>query len=333
MLKAVFALLLLVIVTGAGLPLPMSGAPVSMETVRFSGKSYVSLADWARNGNLNISWTEREKTVQLVNGSSRLVFTADSRDAQINGVRVWLSDPVVVRGGAAYLSECDWRTALKPVLNPQRDRSRSRIKNIVLDPGHGGTDPGEQDGVHQEKRYTLLLALELAEQLKRAGFKVSLTRTTDTKIELSNRPDIARRRGADLFICLHWNSTGVGRNEVKGAETYALTPVGASSTNAGGEIMDAGSKPGNRNDDQNMLLAYAVQRALRNNLAVEDRGVKRARFAVLREATMPAVLIEGGFMSHPGEAQKIYNPVYRKQMAGAIVRGVLAYQAKTERTR
>src|SRR5207247_442321 len=126
--------------------------------------------------------------------------------------------------------------------------------------------------------------------------------------------------------------TGTEKNEVKGAETYSLTPVGASSTNAGGEVTDGGHQPGNRFDDQNEYLAYVIQRSLRNNMGVEDRGVRRARFAVLRDAVMPAVLIEGGFMSHPAESQKIYNPAYRRQMAGAIVRGILAYQARVERT-
>jgi N-acetylmuramoyl-L-alanine amidase len=75
-----------------------------------------------------------------------------------------------------------------------------------------------------------------------------------------------------------------------------------------------------------MLLAYEMQKSYTKNLTVEDRGVKRARFQVLREATMPAILIEGGFMSHPAEGKKIYDPAYRKQMARAIVEGILAYK-------
>jgi N-acetylmuramoyl-L-alanine amidase len=105
-----------------------------------------------------------------------------------------------------------------------------------------------------------------------------------------------------------------------------MTPAGAPSTNAQGEGAGAGSFSGNRNNDQNLLLAYHVQKSLVGNLYAEDRGVRRARFAVLRDATMPAILVEAGFMSHPAEGRKIISPEYRKQMAKAIVDGIRAYQ-------
>ena len=182
----------------------------------------------------------------------------------------------------------------------------------------------------QEKTYTLLLAQEIRQQLARAGLKATLTRNTDTFIELPDRPDTANRQKADLFVSLHFNSTETGRNEVHGAETYCLTPAGASSTNARGEGAGAGSFVGNRFNEKNMFLAYQVQKALTRSLGVEDRGVRRARFAVLRDAAMPAVLIEAGFLSHPTEGRKIFTPAYRQQMARAIVDGLLAYKRTVE---
>ena len=80
-----------------------------------------------------------------------------------------------------------------------------------------------------------------------------------------------------------------------------------------------------------MLLAYQLEKSLVRNLGCEDRGVKRARFEVLRAAEMPAVLIEGGFMSHSAEAKKIYDAGYRRQMAQAIVEGILAYRRLVEK--
>jgi N-acetylmuramoyl-L-alanine amidase len=80
-----------------------------------------------------------------------------------------------------------------------------------------------------------------------------------------------------------------------------------------------------------MLLAYQLQKRIARNLGMEDRGVRRARFAVLRPAVMPAVLIEGGFMSHPTEARKIYDAAHRRQMAQAIVDGIIAYRNLVER--
>jgi N-acetylmuramoyl-L-alanine amidase len=225
----------------------------------------------------------------------------------------------------------DITTTLLPILSPPKTRSNATIKTICLDPGHGGSDPGFQVGFRQEKKFTLLLAQEVRQQLTRAGLKVVLTRNSDTFIDLPLRPDFARRRNADLFVSLHFNSAGSAGTVVRGSEVYCLTPAGASSTNARGEGAGAGSYPGNRNNEKNMFLAYELQKSLTGNMAVEDRGLRRARFAVLRDATMPAVLIEAGFMSHPEESRRIFDPGYRREMARAIVDGLLAYKHEVER--
>ena len=110
-----------------------------------------------------------------------------------------------------------------------------------------------------------------------------------------------------------------------------MTPVGAASTNARGEGAGSGSYPGNRNNSKNLLLAYQIQKSLVKNLDSEDRGVRRARFEVLREATMPAALIEAGFLSHPAEGKKIFTEEYRRQMARAITEGIQSYKRVVER--
>jgi N-acetylmuramoyl-L-alanine amidase len=332
-MKAVLIPLLLLLGLGSPLPLRARETAEQLERVEFLGRRYVRLGDWARANGFDLRWAQRDESVQLTNKFARMRFTKDSREAELNGVNVWLSQPIVMRNGAGYISEMDLATAVQPVLSPPKNWSGSKVRNIVIDPGHGGKDPGNEDGPHQEKKYALLLAQELCDQLKRAGFKASLTRTTDTLIDLPVRPDIARRREADLFISLHWNSVQSGKEQVRGIETYCMTPAGASSSNAGGEMGDAGSKPGNRNNEKNMYLAYRLQKSLVKNLGTEDRGVRRARFAVLVGAVMPAVLIEGGFMSHPGESKKIYDPAYRRQMARAIVDGVQAYKRQVETAR
>jgi len=133
-----------------------------------------------------------------------------------------------------------------------------------------------------------------------------------------------------LFISLHFNAAESARSSVQGAEVYCLTPAGATSTNAHGEGNGEGSFPGNRHNDQNLILAYQVQKALTRNLTVEDRGVRRARFAVLRDAVMPAVLIEAGFLSHPVEGRQILSAAYRQRIARAIVEALLAYKRAIE---
>ena len=169
----------------------------------------------------------------------------------------------------------------------------------------------------------------MRDQLKKAGFNVILTRTTDKYVELSDRPALANKRDADLFVSLHFNATGSGQNEVSGPETYCITPVGASSSNAQGEGSDHGPTTANRYECKSLLFAYQIEKSLVQNLDVNDRGVRRARFAVLRDAAMPAILIECGYMTHPVEGKKIFDSAYRRQMAQAIVKGILDYQKLT----
>jgi len=288
------------------------------------------LTDWARTRGFELRWLKKDETIQLSGQSARLLFTVDSNDADMNGVGVRLLFPVAIRDGMPCLSQLDAQMTLDPILSPPRSRRGASITRICLDPGHGGIDSGNRVGSHQEKAYTLLLAQELAAQLTRAGYKVTLTRDTDRFIELSERPAIAKRRSADLFISLHFNSAPNSANTVRGAEVYCMTPVGAPSTNARGEGSGAGWYPGNRLNDKNVYLAYQLQKSVTKTLGAEDRGLHRARFAVLRDATMPAVLIEAGFMSNPAEGRKIFDAGYRKQIAKAIVDGITAYRKGTE---
>ena len=116
---------------------------------------------------------------------------------------------------------------------------------------------------------------------------------------------------------------------MSGPETYCITPVGASSSNAQGEGAGYGATPANASEKKSLLLAYQVQKALVRNLGAEDRSVRRARFAVLRDCEMPAVLVESGYMTHPAEGKKIFDAGYRRQIAAAIVKGILNYQKLT----
>ena len=300
------------------------------QRLRISGRDYVRVTDWAREHNLSIQWIKREEIVQVSSTHMNVRLEVHSPEAQINGIAVRLLFPLAQHADAVYLSRLDAETTFAPLLSPPKAHSRPSIKTIVVDPGHGGKDPGFRVGSNQEKRYTLLLAEELRDQLKHAGFNVSLTRTRDTFLELPERPEIARRRKADLFISLHFNAAQASPGSVQGAEVYCLTPAGAPSTNARGEGGGAGWFAGNRFNDQNMFLAYQVQKALIRQVGIEDRGVHRARFAVLRDAPMPAILVEAGFMSHPNEGRKIFSSTYRRELAHAIADGIMSYKSIME---
>jgi N-acetylmuramoyl-L-alanine amidase len=304
-------------------------APEKPEQVQVSGRAYVRLGGWARANEFAVRWLERDRTLQLSNRLARVVFNLDPRldprRAWINGVEVWLAFPILNRSGVTYISQLDLEDSLAPVLSPPAFPPGLKLKTICLDPGHGGNDPGYQSGRSEEKDHTLLLAREVRDQLTRLGFGVVLTRSSDTRVPLEQRPEIARKRGADLFVSLHYNSAGSQHKEVNGVEVYCLTPEGAFSTNAGGEG-DTRWCAGNRHNAHNFLLAYQLQKSFARGLPIEDRGVKRARYEVLREAAMPAALIEAGFMSNPAESRRIFDPDYRRQLARAIVDGILAYK-------
>jgi N-acetylmuramoyl-L-alanine amidase len=294
------------------------------------GHTYVRLDDWARANKLQVRYLAGSSAVLVTNRSIRLRFETDSRRAEIDGVDLYLSVPVAKKSGAAYIGQLDVETALHPILFPPKDLAGKRIKTVCLDAGHGGRDTGKINGKFLEKNYTLRLAEEVGRRLRSAGINVVMTRTADSSLELEDRPALARRKGADLFVSLHFNS--FPSREVKGSEVYCMTPAKTSSTNSRGEGADSGAYAGNKSDERNALLAYQIQKRLINDLGTEDRGVRRARFAVLREATMPAVLVEGGFMSHPVEGRRITELSYLREMAGAITDGILAYKRLVERS-
>ena len=304
------------------------------EAVHLDGQDYVPLADWARANDLKWHF-EGDKKLEVTNHSIRLVLEVNSAQAEINGVRVRLAFPFAVERVIPLIAQIDLDTAVDPLLFPPHFSDVKPIKTICLDPGHGGKDSGNRVGWHYEKDYTLPLALELREQLLKAGFNVIMTRTADKYVTLSDRAAFANRYNADLFVSLHFNATPTGRDEAEGPETYCITPVGANSSDEYVERSETGSSVGtgptigNRNEQKSLLLAYQVQKSLVENLPASDRGVKRARFAILRDTAMPAILIEGGFMTNPVESKKIYSAAFRRRMAENIVKGILAYQILT----
>jgi N-acetylmuramoyl-L-alanine amidase len=323
-LLAIFLALLFTAAHGA------AQAPLSrLERVQVFGKEYVRLEDWADSNGYQTKWIRKDEKVQVKTKYSTLNFEVDSRRAEINGIAIFLSVTVARKNGEAYISPLDLQTAVFPVLYPPRNSDESKVNLICLDPGHGGRDPGNQEGKNQEKKFTLALADEVKKQLRTAGFSVVMTRSSDTFVDLPIRPSIANKAEADLFVSLHFNSTEAG--SARGIETYCLTPAHASSSNARGEGANTGAFPGNKLNEKNVMLAYQVQKSLVKSLSAEDRGVRRARWAVLKPAEMPGILIEGGFMSDSYEMGKISESGYRKKLAKAIVDGVVAYKKVVER--
>jgi N-acetylmuramoyl-L-alanine amidase len=298
----------------------------------FGGQEYTELQRWAEANHFHwtLSKRDKEEEVQLTNRWARLLFRPNSQRAEINGIALFLAFPLVLHQGVVYVAQRDIDYAFKPILFPAKNKLHHSVKTVAVCAGHGGKDAGFQIGSQQEKKYTLLLAKEVQELIARAGLKPVMIRTSDQLVAYDDRPKLAERGKADVYLELHYNSAGGPNNEIRGVEVYCLTPAGANSTNGGSDQYGGGLR-GNRHDERNILLAYEIHRSLVDSAALVDRGVRRARFEVLRDANIPAVLIEAGFMSHAEEMRNIQDSGRRRQTAQAIVDGLLAYKRLVER--
>lgn len=233
------------------------------------------------------------------------------------------------------------------LIDPQK---RSKIETIVIDPGHGGEELGAEGSAGlYEKDIVLDLALRLKRQLQREKeLKVILTREKDINLALDERTALANHNHADLFISIHVNASK--GKKVKGAETFFLSyeatdeeirTLAALENNAAGvpeKKLEGGMIEMILWDMAQMQylqesseLAETIQAELNELLGIKDRGVKQAPFRVLMGATMPAVLIEVGFLSNPEEEEKLKKGVYREDIARAIYRSILSYRNLVER--
>ena len=241
----------------------------------------------------------------------------------INNLKFILSYPVVECDGHLCLSRMDLTKLIEPVMRPGKIKDAEKIDTVVLDAGHGGHDNGAVSPFGFEKDFALDVVGRARMLLMQAGFKVVLTRSNDTFISLYDRVKIANAQKNALFVAVHFNAGGNGT----GIETYTLSPRGVPSMAADGpSITDLTPCAGHQNDAENMALATAMHAALVVRSRMWDRGIKRARFVVIRDISIPGVLIEGGFQTNMNDAKMIATPAYRQQMAAAILQAATNYR-------
>ncbi len=295
---------------------------------RINGIPHLYLDSWAQLHGMEMILNSKKTNVKLKARWGNSELNVDSRSVTVNGINLWLSYGISIHRNRIVIAQRDLRNVLEALLFPRKPNPPRPIRMIAIDPGHGGKDPGFTLGSRSEKTYNLLLAMEVRDLLTADGFKVVFTRYDDRFIELVDRPLLARKAGADLFISLHHNCA-VNNTEAKGVETYCATPMGTASTNGGGPREKP--EPSNKFDDQNIILAYEIHKSLVRSLDMNDRGVRRAGFEVLRKASMPGVLVEAGFMSNLEDAKKVFDLSTRKKLARAIVDGIQSYKRNMER--
>jgi N-acetylmuramoyl-L-alanine amidase len=181
---------------------------------------------------------------------------------------------------------------------PQNNGDRRRGV-ILVDAGHGGRDPGAVANGVQEKDLVLPISLTLGQTLQSMGYTVYYTRTNDVEIDLEPRVGLAERVNADVFVSIHANSLASLNSAVNGVETYYAR----------------GSSSGRE-------LASYVHSQIISSTGANDRNVRAAGFYVIAKTSMPAILVETGFVTNPTEAANLSSPNYQKQLAEAIARGL-----------
>jgi N-acetylmuramoyl-L-alanine amidase len=302
------------------------------QVIKVGQRDYLSVDNIAKFYGLIGNVDSTGKTVVLNNGRNMLQVSLDSREAIVNGIRNWLCFPVIAHENKFLVSRIDLAKTIEPQLRPTMIQRSGKIQTVVLDPGHGGFDKGAASTFGNEKTYALDVARQLRPMLQAKGFKVVMTRENDVFIPLEVRARIANATKDSIFVSIHFNATG-SNPHATGFEIFSLTPRGAPSTNDDALALHfVNMQAGSSVEAQSLELSTVVYHSMCGHFMEEfDRGIKRARFAVLRRTNIPSILVEGGFLSETGDAKRIADPAWRKQLADSICVGIEGYRALVEK--
>ncbi len=295
------------------------------EVVMHAGRRHVSLEDVSKFYRLR---------QPLINGpaftlsgpSKTIRGRTGTREIYINNVKYILCFPVEQKGGRILISAMDVTKIIEPVMRPGLIKNANAVRTVILDAGHGGHDSGAKGNRGIEKEAALDVVLRAKRLLEQNGYTVRLTRSSDVFIPLEDRAAFANRFLNAVFISVHFNKSGGGG--ASGIETFALAPRGVPSMDDENfSYSDLKLHPGHGQDAENIALSTALHSSMLRHMRLTDRGIKRARFVVIRDIRIPGVLLEGGFMNHPVDGKLIASPAYRDAFARAILEGVGRYRS------
>ncbi len=322
-LRLSFALPLVLLVT---VGLAFSAAPVvEWEITKIDGRDYVSVDSIKRFYDFT-KMTRTGGSLILENSKIEMNLKVGGNDCLMNNVKFVFSQEIATVGDKVYVSRVDLAKLIDPVLRPNFIQNAGDFRTVILDPGHGGKDPGATNPYGTEANYNVKVAGIAEKLLVAKGFKVVMTRDTDVYQSLQERVDFANAVQENaIYVSIHFNS---GSSSARGIETFTLSPPGVSHYGRDFKEADNLTRAGNEHDSANIALATSVHGSILRRLGKNtlDRGIKRARFSVLSGVRHPAILLEGGFMSHPYEARLIENEAYQNAIAGGIVDAITKYR-------
>ena len=281
-----------------------------------SGISGVLIPVWSeQNGQDDLVWHNATKQDD---GSYKVTISASQHK--------WNSGKYIVHGYIVDASgkNIGFGATSADVVAPKKIGSASRgnydvlNKVVYLDAGHGGYDPGASYFGISEKSLTLAIQSRVKAKLEAEGYQVVTTRTSDTYVDLTDRSRAANASESDIFVSIHINASG--SSAAQGIETYYYQPYAEYPSRINATYHANPTRLSMSNN-----LANAIQSSLINATGAQNQGVKRQTFAVLRETTAPAVLLELGFLSNPQEAARLNTSAYQETLANAIVAGIKRY--------
>ena len=284
-----------------------------------SGISGVVIPVWSeQNGQDDLVWHNATKQDD---GSYKVTISASQHK--------WNSGKYIVHGYIVDSSgkNIGFGATSADVVAPKKIGSASRgnydvlNKVVYLDAGHGGYDPGASYFGISEKSLTLAIQIRVKAKLEAEGYQVVTTRTSDTYVDLTDRSRAANASESDIFVSIHINASG--SSAAQGIETYYYQPYAEYPSR-----INATYHANPTRLSMSDTLANAIQSSLINATGAQNQGVKRQTFAVLRETTAPAVLLELGFLSNPQEAARLNTSAYQETLANAIVAGIKSYYEK-----
>ncbi len=314
-----------------------------------NGTDYYCLVPLCETKGITYEYDEFTRIVTLTGNSHRVTLRVGEGLVLVDGKPVKFDEPADLYQGMIVVPRKIKKQVLDRLFKDIAPASRaafpvSKIKKIVIDPGHGGRDPGAigRSGL-KEKKVNLDIAKRLHNILKAEGVEVVMTRSGDTFVSLAARAQIANDSGSDLFLSIHANANRV--KSMNGFEVYYINPnIGDASRSYNSAKKDelifnedcfADSSTQVKAILWDMIYTHAraeaielsgsICRSAKENLGVEVLGVKKGRYAVLKDAHMPAILVEVGFLSNSKEERMLNNAYYRQKIAESIAEGISDY--------
>ena len=327
------------------------------------GVEYVSLEKLCGAYDVRYKLDSYINTAKIEKGSNEIVLRSGSGTILVNGAHKKMKSPAVLSSGEMYVPVSFVNKDFGDIVGVKTveeaappevvERSRIyRIRTVVIDAGHGGKDPGATGRRLRlrEKNMTLSIAKKLGAILERSGMRVSYTRSNDTFIPLPTRSDIANRAKADLFVSVHINASR--SRSLSGFECYYLSDATDDNARALEAFEDSSVSMNEKatvehsrqldktlwdlalteNRTESLELANYVCDSVEAGRETYTRGVRTARFYVLKHTNIPAILVEIGYLSNRSEEIKLNDPKYLDRVTELVGAGILKYKKEYERT-